>query len=125
MRKLVIPVIFSLLALFFVQIPSQSQQNVKIKRSQFHKSDEGFRDAWKAVKKGDDAFVLGKGMYRNARENYLIALNYNPANAELNYKLGTCYLLTDDKYEAINYLKQAYLMKPKVARDIHFLLGRA
>jgi outer membrane protein OmpA-like peptidoglycan-associated protein len=113
------------LAVFFFGISIYAQQDVRIRRGQFRKGSEGFRDAWKAIKTADDQYRLGKGMYRQARDKYMIALNYNPANAELNYKIGVCYLLTDDKYQAINYLKQAYQMKPRVAGDIHYLLGRA
>ncbi|MFN8207130.1 MAG: OmpA family protein [Bacteroidales bacterium] len=113
------------LAVLLNPAPVNAQQDVKIRRGQFHSGGEGFRDAWKAIREADEFYRQGKGSYRPAREKYLLALNYNPANAELNYKLGACYLFTDDKYLAINYLKQAYVMKPEVAGDIHFLLGRA
>jgi outer membrane protein OmpA-like peptidoglycan-associated protein len=36
-----------------------------------------------------------------------------------------CYLHTDNKYEAINYLNKAYQLKPDVASNIHLLRGRA
>jgi hypothetical protein len=36
-----------------------------------------------------------------------------------------CCLFTDSKYLAIDYLKKAYKLNPKVSNDIHYLLGRA
>lgn len=111
--------------LFLSVISIQAQENVKIRRSKFIHGREGFREAWKAVKAGDEAFLQGKGAFKQARQNYLKAWNYNPDVAELNYKLGVCYLFTDDKFQAIAYLKKAFTLKPKVSPDIHFLLGRA
>lgn len=125
MKKNIFNFLVLTVTFFFFQAGIQAQQDVKIRRGQFKKGSEGFRDAWKAIKAADAFYSQGKGAYKQAREKYLVAANYNPSNAELNYKLGVCYLFTDDKYQAISYLKQAYLMKPKVAGDIHFLMGRA
>jgi flagellar motor protein MotB len=121
---------FSRISLIFILLlvnvfPSSTQENPKVKRSKFKLGAEGFKKAWKAVKAGNNYYVQGKGMYWQARENYLQAYEYNPDNPELNYKIGACYLLTDDKFKAITYLRKAYLAKPKVSPDIHYLLARA
>ena len=113
-----------LLAVLFFQ-NSNAQVNVKIRRAKFKKEHEGFRDAWNSIKSADESFVLGMGMYWKAREGYLKAYAYNPDNAELNYKLGACYLMTDDKFKAMQYLKRSFQLNPRVSPDIHFLLGRA
>ena len=63
--------------------------------------------------------------YREARELYLKAYEYNPDNAELNYMVGRCYLFTDNKFESIKYIKKAYDLKPEVNYDIHLMLGMA
>ncbi len=105
--------------------PLSAQQDVKIRRGKFKLSQDGFKQAWKAVKSGNEFYVMGKGMYWQARENFLKAYQYNPDNPELNYKIGACYLFTDDKFKAITYLRKAYIVKPKVSDDIHYLLGRA
>jgi flagellar motor protein MotB/tetratricopeptide (TPR) repeat protein len=116
---------FVILFLLINIFPSYGQENVKIRRAKFKMSSDGFKKAWKAVKAGNQYFVMGKGMYWQARENFLKAYEYNPDNPELNYKIGACYLFTDDKFKAITYLRKAYLVKPKVSDDIHFLLARA
>lgn len=103
-----------------------SQEDVKIKKSEFKTGIEtGFDEAWKSIKEGDRFYKQGKGTYDVARDHYLFSQQYNSENAELNYKLGACYLYTDDKYEAISYLQKAYFLEPEVSEDIHLLLGKA
>ncbi len=103
-----------------------SQQQVKIKKSEFKTEQElGFKLAWENIRLGDKYFKAGKGTYREAREHYLFATKYNPDNAELNYKIGVCYLFSDDKFETIKYFTRAYLANENVASDIHLLAGQA
>ncbi|MCK4745718.1 MAG: hypothetical protein KAT15_01725, partial [Bacteroidales bacterium] len=95
-----------------------SQEDVKIKKGQFKTGIEtGFKEAWKSIKEGDKYYVQGKGTYDLARDLYLFAHQYNPENTQLNYKVGACYLYTDNKYEAINYLQKAYFLDPEVSTD--------
>jgi flagellar motor protein MotB len=99
---------------------------IKVSRQQFKITDkEGFEEAWEHVRVGEKLYSEGKGTFRAAREHYLSAYNYNNENAELNYKLGICYLFTDQKHEAVNYLRKAYVLNNKVTPDIKYMLGRA
>ena len=103
-----------------------SQENVKIHSKTFKTGiDTGYKEAWESVKEGDKRFKEGMGTYPMARDHYLYALQYNPDHVALNYKLGVCYLFTDNKYEAINYLLRAYTIDALVSGDIHLLLGMA
>ncbi|MDF1574132.1 MAG: OmpA family protein [Bacteroidales bacterium] len=103
-----------------------SQEDVKISRKSFKTGIEtGFREAWESVKEGNRNFKEGLGTYQMARDHYLYAHQYNSENAALNYKLGVCYLFTDNKYEAIDYLLKAYTIDPRVSGDIHRMLGMA
>ena len=106
--------------------PGRSQENVKISSKSFKTNIEaGYKEAWASVKEGDRYFRDGVGTYPMARDHYLYALQYNPEHAALNYKLGVCYLFTDNKYEAIDYLLKAFTIDPQVSGDIHLLLGMA
>jgi outer membrane protein OmpA-like peptidoglycan-associated protein/tetratricopeptide (TPR) repeat protein len=99
---------------------------VKISKGEFKTGIEtGFKEAWKSIKEGDKNYKAGRGTYDIARDHYLFAQQYNSENAHLNYKLGVCYLFTDDKYRAIDYLRKAYALDTKVSKDIHYLLGQA
>lgn len=105
---------------------SWSQENVKISSKSFKTAMEtGYKEAWKSVKEGNRYFKDGLGTFALARDHFLFAHQYNPEHAGLNYKLGVCYLFTDSKYEAIDYLLRAYELDPQVSGDIHLLLGMA
>lgn len=117
--------ILTLIILFALNTTSFEQENVRIKRKEFFKKKEGFKEAWKNVKLGDDSYEFGSATYRDARTKYLKAIKYNDKNAALNYKIGICYLYADDKFQAIKYLKKAFELKPDVTEDIHYQLARA
>ncbi|MFH0759113.1 MAG: OmpA family protein [Bacteroidota bacterium] len=103
-----------------------AQEDVRIKKKEFKTGVEiGFKEAWKSLKEGDQYFRQGKGTYDMARDLYMFANLYNAENADLNYKIGACYLFTDDKYQAINYLLKAYQLDEDVSEDINYLLGKA
>ncbi|MCK4992781.1 MAG: PD40 domain-containing protein, partial [Bacteroidales bacterium] len=114
------------LFLFFVHSFLWSQEDIKIAKKHFKTGIEiGFKEAWESVKEGNKYFEEGAGTFDLARDFYLFAHQYNPENAELNYKLGVCYLYTDNKYEAINYLHKAFQLNPEVSKDIHLMLGQS
>ncbi len=107
-------------------LAQQSPDGLKIKKSEFKTSqDEGFKQAWESVKLGNMYYQAGVGTYDMARDHYLFAHQYNSDNNVLNYRIGICYLYTDDKYEALKYLRKAYDTNPEISPDIHFYLGRA
>lgn len=118
--------LFSGIFLLILYAAAWSQENVKISSKSFRTGiDMGYKEAWESVKEGDKYFKDGAGTYAMARDHYLFAHQYNPDHAALNYKLGVCYLFTDNKYEAIDYLRRAYTIDNQVSGDIHLLLGMA
>lgn len=118
--------LFSGICLLALLGDAWSQENVKISSKSFRTGIEmGYKEAWESVKEGDRNFKAGLGTYQMARDHYLFAHQYNPDHAGLNYKLGVCYLFTDNKYEAIDYLQRAYTIDHEVSGDIHLLLGMA
>jgi outer membrane protein OmpA-like peptidoglycan-associated protein len=124
MKTIRLLLISSILGIFVYQ-PAFSQENVRVHRKEFKIKEDGFKEAMKSIRKGNSFYRFGRATYRSAREYYLKAYKYNEKNAELNYKIGICYLYSDDKFQAIKYLKKAFELKPKVAKDIHFQLARA
>jgi outer membrane protein OmpA-like peptidoglycan-associated protein/tetratricopeptide (TPR) repeat protein len=120
-------VTLSVLILTFGQIIAQKNKDeIKIKRSEFKtEKSEGFQDAWLAIIEADGYFAQGSGYYEQAMDLYLTAHQYNSENPELNYLIGFCFLKTEDKFEAIKYLKKADDKKSNISPDINFYLGRA
>jgi len=114
------------LCVFAIHIYGWSQEDVKISSKTFKTGIKtGYKEAWDSVKEGDRNYKEGLGTYPMARDHYLYALQYNQDHAALNYKLGICYLFTDNKYEAIDYLLRAYTIDHQVSGDIHLMLGIA
>ena len=103
-----------------------AQYELKISRKSFKTDiEEGFKEAWWNILDGNKYFEAGPGTYNLAREHYLQAHQYNSEHPVLNFKLGVCYLYTDDKYEAIKYMRKAYDQAPSLSIEMHYLLARA
>ena len=113
--------------LILVAYTITAQEEVIIKKKEFRNTDQttGFKEAWKSVKEGDKYYKEGVGTFNLARDHYLFANQYNAYNPELNYKIGICYLFSDDKLEAIDYLLKAYELKPDVSHEVKLLIGKA
>ncbi len=105
--------------------PIAAQEDVRISKNDFKDLKEGFDEAWENVREGESYFERGKIFYKMALPHYLAANKYNPDNAELNYKIGVCYIYSDKKPKALTYLQQASKLKSDVAEDIRYFIGRA
>ncbi len=110
-----------------ILMPLSAQEDVKIKKKEFKgtEKNEGFKEAWKSIQNANGYYDDGRGTYDVARDHYLFANQYNGFNPELNYKIGVCYLFSDDKAKALEYFLTAFELKPNVAKDIRLLIGRA
>jgi outer membrane protein OmpA-like peptidoglycan-associated protein/tetratricopeptide (TPR) repeat protein len=116
----------SLTALFLLStLVLDAQTDVSIRRKEFKNNNSGFGEAWKHVANGD-AYYDEKGVwYNDAYNEYLQALVYNNANAELNYKTGVSALFSDKKEEAAGFFLKAIGIKKDVAADALLLAGRS
>ncbi|MBO7571459.1 MAG: PD40 domain-containing protein [Bacteroidales bacterium] len=119
----------SALAIAFVMMfnTSYSQINIQIDKNEFKTAEKtGYKEAMNSIKIGDEYFCsFSTGGYQKALTEYLSANTYNSNNAALNYKIGICYLSSNEKKKAITYLEKAYSINPNVAVDIKYLIGRA
>ncbi len=119
----------SVLFIFIIFFSSSvfAQEVVEIKKKEFRNSDQtqGFKEAWKSIREGDKYYEMGEGTYTLARDHYRFAQQYNGNNAELNYKIGICYLFSDYKIKAIDYFLKAYDLKPGVSPEIKLLIGQS
>lgn len=102
-----------------------AQQDVKVEKKEFRTSKPGYESAWKSVENGDKYFDAGTPFYKLAISDYRIAHLYNSENAELNYKIGVCYLYSQTREEALDYFLKALKINPLVSADILLLTGRA
>ena len=103
-----------------------AQQFLSISKTEFKTKDEGFKEAWKNLNEGNDAFIQDiKGTYKIALNHYLEANRYNPNTAKLNYLIGICYLNTINKNNAMSYLKKAFNTNEFVSNDVQYWLAIA
>jgi len=82
-------------------------------------------EAKKKIKEGDKLFAMGKGRYIDALTYYIEANKINPNNADLNYKIGICYIFTSDKQLGLEHLEKAKQLNLQVNYELSYYLGRA
>ncbi len=102
----------------------QGIKNVEFTKDNFRADKEGLKRANENIKEGDKIYELGEFNYKYALSYYLDANSFNPNNDELNYKIGKCYLHTNNKIKSILYLEKAVTINPKVRPDLRYLLAR-
>lgn len=102
-----------------------SNNNVEFKKKNFRGEEQTFSYAMRELAFGDQFFDMGSWMYVNAIQHYLVAWEFNPNNALLNYKLGVAHLETYDKQDAVFFLERSLMLDPDAQDDIYYLLGQA
>ncbi|MCB9335001.1 MAG: PD40 domain-containing protein [Flavobacteriales bacterium] len=134
MKKLII----SSLLLFISSVAFS--QDVPFDKSLFKDQKEAFKIAKEKLEEGYELYELypetfmdvNHEDFRARRSNHKEALpllfeanKFNPNNAQLNYRIGRCYLASPVfKEECIPHFLKALELNPQVARDIHYYLGQ-
>jgi len=109
-------------------------QDVEFKASNFKDDKEGFKAAIEAITAGDPFLDAGneaialvnstKDNFQKALQYYVKAQKFNPNSAELNMKIGNCYLYTNEKYKSIEFIQKAYELNTDVSPMLYFYLGQ-
>src|SRR5688572_22035346 len=115
--------IVSAFLIFFLTSFIAAAQNKEFTSENFPNNKQGLKEAQKEIKEGD--FFYFELQYDEAILHYEVANRFNPDNAELNLKMGRCYIHSLTKKKAIEHIEKAIRLKPDVDIDAHYLLGRA
>lgn len=92
----------------------------------FEDDKTGFFDAAKEIKEGDFYFFDGTpDRMSEALKHYERAQEFNPYSSVLNFKIGLCYLNSNQKFKSLEYLKFAHKVNPEVDENIEFYLAQA
>ena len=119
MKKILFLIIMTLITTFgYSQVDTPFDKNHIADKKQLSEAN-------KKIKEGDKLFAMGKGRYIDALTLYLDANKINPNNANLNYKIGICYLFTTDKQLGLEHLEKAKQLNPQVNYELSYYLGRA
>lgn len=77
------------------------------------------------LQQGDEFFMSGKpALYKYAIPHYERAMKFNNSNADLNFKLGTCYFSIRKKQQALELLNKSIDLNPEVNPDAYYFKGR-
>jgi outer membrane protein OmpA-like peptidoglycan-associated protein len=120
-------IIYNLITIFFCLAISfvSNAQSVDFTNNNFRNNKKGLREAKRNIKLGDEMFALGRGRYIDAIYFYRQANQFNPNNAELNFRIGQCMLFTPEKEQATVFLEKAYSLKPNMDTELLFWIARA
>ncbi len=117
-------ILLLLINLFFIL--NISAQNIEFTKDAFPGNKKGLKKALKEIKKGDEYFYHNiRGLDLIALQYYLNAYKFNPNNALLNYKIGSCYINTHFKFKSLPYFLKARELNAEVSTDIIYQIGRA
>jgi len=110
-------------------------QNVEFKAANFKEKKEEFKLAMEQIEKGNEFLDLANESialvklpgdnFKLALQLYLKAQKLNSNNAELNMKIGNCYLYTNEKHKSIDHLNKAYELDKEVSPMLYFCLGQS
>ncbi len=119
MKKIILSSVLILLCFSFFA------QEVTFDKKNFKNNKKGFKEANKEVETADKLMEsLPAPQYKQALDHYLIAQDFNPRSAHVNYNIGLCYLHTAEKFKALPYFQSAFELNGKLFSDIHYYLGR-
>lgn len=112
-----------LLVMFFLIIGGQLfAQNIPFDKKLFNNRLDEFKNAVSDIHNADNQFK--RENYIKALELYLNAYKLNPDNAQLNFKIGQCYLYSLMRFKCMDYFTKAFQLDRDVDTDIHLMLGR-
>lgn len=123
MKKLITTALFG-----FLLTGSSYAQNVEFEKANFPNDKAGFKEARRNLDDAERFYKSSNGLppdYAGALDLFLKAQSFNPNNALLNFKIGTCYINSSWKTKALSYLEKAFALNPNVSPDILLYLGFA
>lgn len=98
-----------------------AQKDVKFTAKNFKDNKQGLKFALDRIKKGDEHIKVQE--YALALPYYLSADSINPDNADLNTKIGLCYLNSYYKARCLRYFTHAYSLDKNVSKRMPYFLG--
>ncbi len=100
-------------------------KSVPFDKKLFKESKDDFKIAMDNLELGNSKYVdMPSTMWSLAIDDFEKAYAFNPKNAELNYKLGDCYMHSNYKTKSIKYFLEAFNLNPDIQLDIHYKLAK-
>ncbi len=119
-------ILFAFVAFFCSVFAVAQDKDIPFDKRLFEDDKAGFFDAVKEIKEGDFHFFDGSpDKMTEALKHYERAQEFNPYSSVLNFKIGLCYLNSNQKFKSLEYLKFAHKVNPEVDENIEFYLAQA
>jgi len=100
-----------------------AQKEIDFVKANFKSDVSGLKTAINHIKEGD--VLYSRLLYKEALKKYLLAYSFNTEHAQLNAKIGNCYLNISDKKNAIFHFKKAYELNKSLDGYYLYLMGKA
>ncbi|MGI4743599.1 MAG: OmpA family protein [Janthinobacterium lividum] len=100
-------------------------QSVPFTKEKFTIDKDGLKLAQHELALGDHELGADPARFGAALPHFLRAQKFNPNNAQLNAKIGECYLHSSAKQEALAYLQKSQQLDATAEPRLHYLLARA
>ncbi|MDR2361754.1 MAG: OmpA family protein [Prevotellaceae bacterium] len=115
MKKIIVmTVLYALIA----SANPTAAQNREFNKAYFPDQKKALNEALSNIKSGDKLFEEGEWNYAEALHFYELANTFNPDNAALNYKIGRCLYVVNQKERALAHFRKAMELNPNVEEDI-------
>lgn len=119
-------ILIAIIAFFSSLFAVAQDKDIPFDKRLFEDDKAGFSEATKEIKEGDYYFFDGSPSgLAEALKHYDKAQNFNPYSSVLNFKIGLCYLNSNQKFKSLDYLKFAHKVNPEVDENIEFYLAQA
>lgn len=100
-------------------------QDISFQKENFPGREAEFNAAYTALQKGNEDYYAEPPSYEDALPFFLKANKFNTQNADLNCRIGLCYMNTGKKFDALPYFEKAFELKSTVDQRILFFIGAA
>lgn len=103
---------------------AMAQTDTPFDKGLFKDDKDGFKTATKNIEEGNLYFnAMPFPNYGAALSFFEKANNFNPNSAELNHKIGICYLNTSFRTKSLAFLEHANKLNPTIHPELKFHLG--
>ncbi len=122
MKKIILLIVA--FVLFGMGLNKAAAQSIEFTKINFPDNSKELKAVLKSIDEGDKLFKQGEWLLREALPFYQQAQEFNPNNAELNYKIGRCLYASKQKQEALAHFQRAQQLKPNVSGDVQFWIAK-
>jgi len=119
MKNLILIIVLGVFVNGFAQ-----DKSIPFDKSIFKDRKDEFKIAKKHIETADELYLAGQQFWSMAISDYEKANSFNPKNAELNYKLGDCYLNSNSRTKSLEFFQESYALFPAYKKDIHLKMGK-